>query len=458
MADAGGTNDATEPAKQTSDTLGGSSPSDPSLERMRIRYGFYKVLAGSTLVGALGVLVPGAIEFWQVFFDNKRQELELRITQAQQQREYVKEFLDTALIQDIEHRLRFAQYFSKVSTTDFKDGWNELYTDLQGIRNTIRSEIHVREGELRRLLAVEEKSRSVEQQVEIAQLKRELEWRYREVGYVERGRSVVPSRQEEASDTGGSGNERVPISFLIGGGYDPSFLGGLSIPVPKLADSADGSVSRLKLLLRPHHSILYSLEQRAALAVAVNVDGAKLFLVRRGTGFIADPTLAPSEQIGEAYYRGNDYDRGQLLSRRFFSWGETEREARIGNDSAFLYSQVDLMHRNLNRDEWAQLEQHVLRQIIGEKRAIVFAGPVFQQPPQAVVAPQGLEPRPVPSAFWMITIVIDAEGRQRSIHSFIVPQNADTIAGPIDGLQPDKFRTPVKQIEAATGLTFLGIR
>lgn len=110
--------DSADKADSSSDNL-----STIDLERYRIRFGFYKILFGTAIVGLAGVLVPGAVEYWQAYFDDRQKTLEIELAQTNQQQAYVKDFLQTALNQDIELRIRFADYFANVAAQQFKEDW-----------------------------------------------------------------------------------------------------------------------------------------------------------------------------------------------------------------------------------------------------------------------------------------------------------------------------------------------
>lgn len=187
-----------------------SSRSDIELEKYKTRYSFYKVAVGTALVGVVSVIIPGAIEYWKATFENqrlsyqyeiddKRKRTEIELAQINQQQAYVKDFLETALNQDIELRIRFADYFSKVSAEPFREDWSEYRKSLVEVRNSTRSEIHEKEETLLRNLSLE--TPTTEEQIEIAKLRRELEWRYREIGYLERDRSIVRSEDETDSSS-----------------------------------------------------------------------------------------------------------------------------------------------------------------------------------------------------------------------------------------------------------------
>lgn len=184
------------------------SRDDIELEKYKTRYGFYKIVVGTALVGIASIVIPGAIEFWRITFenqrlsyqyelDNSRKKIEIELNQINQQQEYVKDFLETALNQDIELRIRFADYFSKVSAAPFREDWTAYWNTLVEVRNATRAEIHEKEEAILKSLSV--LAPTTEEQIENARLSRELEWRYREIGYVARDRSIVRSEGETES-------------------------------------------------------------------------------------------------------------------------------------------------------------------------------------------------------------------------------------------------------------------
>ena len=172
----------------------GLSPREFSLRKYEARIGLLKVAIGTALVGLAGVLVPAAVEFWKSHYDNERKNIELKLSQQNSQQQYVKEFLSTALAQDIELRIRFAEYFSTVSDDAYKKDWNAYLQILSDKRKAIRTDINTLEGEDLTLLAMTEKSTA--NQISQAEKERKLEWLYRELGYVQRDRSIVPSASE----------------------------------------------------------------------------------------------------------------------------------------------------------------------------------------------------------------------------------------------------------------------
>lgn len=162
-----------------------------ALARYRIKFGFYKIIFGTSLVGLAGILIPGAIEYWKTSFEDRRMRIQFESSQSNQQQEYLMEFVSTAIDQDIELRIRFSEYFANVSPRGFKEGWESYFESLKKIREDTQSEIHNNEELIRKLLNIEE--RSLDQQIALAKLERELDWLYRQIGYAEKNRSIVPS-------------------------------------------------------------------------------------------------------------------------------------------------------------------------------------------------------------------------------------------------------------------------
>src|ERR1700682_2629990 len=170
------------------------SPREVALRKYEARMGLLKVLLGTALVGLAGVFVPAAVEFWKSHYENERKRLEITISQQSSQQQYVKDFISTALAQDIELRIRFAEYFSTVSDDTHMNNWKAYLKILTDKRKEIRAEINTLEGEVWSLLAQDEST--TKEQISRAEKERRLEWLYKELGYYQRDRSIVPSASE----------------------------------------------------------------------------------------------------------------------------------------------------------------------------------------------------------------------------------------------------------------------
>jgi hypothetical protein len=126
--------------------------------------------------------------------ESARKDRELSQSQALSHDQYVKDFLANALNQDIEIRIRLATYFSNVSDTTYKLGWSKYLADLEQLRDSLRLQINADE---RKLLNLQQAGSA--DQAEITELKRNLAWRYGELGYSEPNRDVVSNPRAPAS-------------------------------------------------------------------------------------------------------------------------------------------------------------------------------------------------------------------------------------------------------------------
>lgn len=158
------------------------------LRRYEARLGVWKVVLGTFVVGLAGVLIPGAISWTTVLFENRRSEAEFRLAQQAAHQQYIKDFFDTAVNQDIELRIRFANYFAHLSDPEQREDWSSYRKDLTNQRDERRTAINKLEA---RLVAIKKIPEDEVDVTELDRVIRELTWTYAEIGYVPLNRSVV---------------------------------------------------------------------------------------------------------------------------------------------------------------------------------------------------------------------------------------------------------------------------
>jgi hypothetical protein len=90
-------------------------PEGDRLKRLSIWLGFWKFVLGSFVLAALTAILNYQIQSRTVTIKAKEQE-----------KEYLKSFINQAMDDNLEKRLRFAQYFA----TLLKEGWTEYYKQL----------------------------------------------------------------------------------------------------------------------------------------------------------------------------------------------------------------------------------------------------------------------------------------------------------------------------------------
>jgi hypothetical protein len=172
-----------------------------ALERYKALLDFRKFIGGSVCTAIAIAAIPPGFQLATNMLEAARKDRELLQSQAAFHDNYVKEFLEKALNQDIEIRLRLATYFSKVSGEGYKKGWDAYLDESRGFRDKLRAEINQGEQELFALPQDDPGSLA-----KIAELKRNLAWKYGELGYSEPNRDVVRDPRSVPS-LGSSGKE-----------------------------------------------------------------------------------------------------------------------------------------------------------------------------------------------------------------------------------------------------------
>lgn len=157
---------------------------------------FWKVVCGSMIVGVVAALLPFIV---QIINSNLKEKNDYR--------SFVDKYINNGLKQDIEFRIRFAEYFSYISDSDSIAAWQKYHSELVKRRDKIRSEIHALERQRAQIAADANGKLSEKQQIEYQELSRKLTWKYGEVGYAPQGVSIV-----QANSTA---NQSCP------GGYNP---------------------------------------------------------------------------------------------------------------------------------------------------------------------------------------------------------------------------------------------
>lgn len=156
------------------------------LERYKARLDYKKFVLGSVFVAIAIAAIPPLFQLGGAALEYVKSNADRQAKQQAFRDDYIKEFVSNALNQDIELRIRFAQYFAKVSTEPYRGDWIDYLDELHSAREQIRDKIDNLEKEWSSEMSSEERN-----EVEIARLERNLAWAYKEVGYVERNRSAA---------------------------------------------------------------------------------------------------------------------------------------------------------------------------------------------------------------------------------------------------------------------------
>jgi hypothetical protein len=168
------------------------------LERYKAQLDFRKFVLGSVCAAIVIAAIPPLFQLATAALEYVKSEEQLRVDQLNREAErkakeeefqegYIKDFLADGLSQDIELRIRLADYFTSVSPENFRAGWEKYRNSLVAYRNLMRKKIDDMEAQLQQAAGEAPPSGSIETE----RLERNLHWTYNELGYAERNRSVV---------------------------------------------------------------------------------------------------------------------------------------------------------------------------------------------------------------------------------------------------------------------------
>ena len=109
-------------------------------ERLRIWIGFWKAVI-------LSAVVTGGVAIASVLIDAKHKNTELQIQVNREDRQYLMNFLDRTMDENLERRHRFAQYFANVTvSSEYKSGWEAYLKVVETEIETVKNEISAAEA------------------------------------------------------------------------------------------------------------------------------------------------------------------------------------------------------------------------------------------------------------------------------------------------------------------------
>ncbi len=253
-----------------------------------------------------------------------------------------------------------------------------------------------------------------------------------------------------------------PGFFAGRDGYQANFLGDdeLAVLLPGLGGWQDdiaahdiGNGESSPVLDYRHFSVAVSSSRKLPLFTAVNINGLEARRAFRSNDkWFVDLRIDEDLQLGNEIYKHNELDRGHMVRRLDPVWG-TREEAQEANDDTFHYVNAAPQHKDLNRRDWVDLEDHILDSAKAKDLKVsVFTGPVFRDSDRDY---RGLVQ--LPEEFWKIAVLINADTDKLSAAGYVLSQGEIikdvTEAAFVFG----EFRTyqvQISKIEEATGLDF----
>ena len=102
----------------------------PDYTKLKIWLGFSKFILGTFILGICGLLINCSIE-----------DRQLKLKESVREEQSLEKFLGHAVDQSIDKRIRFAHYFSRVSThEDKRKLWTNFYNELLGQKRQLEGE------------------------------------------------------------------------------------------------------------------------------------------------------------------------------------------------------------------------------------------------------------------------------------------------------------------------------
>jgi endonuclease G len=249
-------------------------------------------------------------------------------------------------------------------------------------------------------------------------------------------------------------------------GYDPDFLT-LRVPVPKLGRKLKAEAT-LGPLAYEHFSVLLHPRRRLAFWTAVNIDGAQ----ERRLGDRAadtwwldkrdDKAFTPY-QVTNRFYSNSGFERGHLVRRLDPAWGADETEAARGEADSFHFTNCAPQVPLLNKQWWAQVENHVLGTANATNRRIsVLSGCLFTADDPLH---KGVN---IPLAYWKVVAwtVDTTQAGLRSLAFFVKQDEAVANLLKAKDVQPlavalddvpqaiQGYQTTVAELAGQTGMSF----
>ena len=164
-----------------------------SLDLQKAKLDYRKFIWGSVFAAIAIATIPPSFQLATAVLEYVRKNKELDLQQVQFRNDYVNRFISTALNQDVEIRVRLAEYFASVSPPDYRAGWLAYRDRVKDTRDNLRNQIDSMESQFQGL---QERSNTANG-IEAKSLLRKLEWAYAELGYAAQNRSTVVNPRPE---------------------------------------------------------------------------------------------------------------------------------------------------------------------------------------------------------------------------------------------------------------------
>ncbi|GJM34952.1 MAG: hypothetical protein DHS20C18_39530 [Saprospiraceae bacterium] len=186
-----------------------------------------------------------------------------------------------------------------------------------------------------------------------------------------------------------------------------------NVPFPRLGETQKQEIAYLKgskqdyLLHYQNYSVIQNKKRKLPFFAASNIDGVLFKELARKDSWRLDPRIERDHQWGSELYKADksDFDKGHLTKREDVQWGETDKEARMGAELTFFYTNAVPQVGNLNRKIWRLLEDYILKTETLKRgmKINMFTGPVLDDnDPVFKTEVNGDKRIKIPTLFWKV--------------------------------------------------------
>jgi endonuclease G len=252
-------------------------------------------------------------------------------------------------------------------------------------------------------------------------------------------------------------------------GYDPKFLDGIIVPLPKLSKAMEADTSQVPEgsrvhgdpfeLAYYHYSVYMNKKRRTAWFSAANVDGIQRPNIgaRSGDRWYRDTRIPKTEQLGQEAFESG-IDRGHLTRRDDTAWGADVQSATLANNDTFHFTNCSLQASQFNRgkDRWQGLEQYLLeKHAKKDKRLLtVITGPLFAANDPVYKNDSMNYSVRCPMQFWKVCVLVREDGSAAATGFILGQDEIKDLPGFEETFDVAATQIKIADLEKRTGLSF----
>jgi DNA/RNA endonuclease G (NUC1)/phospholipase C len=288
--------------------------------------------------------------------------------------------------------------------------------------------------------------------------------------------SPVPSGAQAGETPAGEAVEEAVVidqDYSTRHGYDPNFLDGLAVPLPKISAGMKKDTAVVRDEEQKHgdpfeltyfnYSVYMNKKRRTAWFSAANVDGDQRPNIgkRSGDRWYRDTRIDPSEQLDQKAFEPG-IDRGHLTRREDTAWGPDAESALASNNDTFHFTNCSLQASAFNRgkDRWQGLEQFLLEQHAKKdhRRMTVITGPVFSDKDPVYRNEKMDQSVRCPLEFWKVCVLIRQDGSPSATAFVLGQDDIQSLPGFEEAFDVGATQITIAELEDKTGLSFGGLK